>query len=335
MTKSSGFFYIYIVKYLKRINESLNSKTLTKDEVIEILQKNCQKFLSYANKDDGNLIFRKDEDRGEFVLVNPKLSTTERIAPYSVTNFHNLLVSNLDSWKGWPRRNKSLVFASEGRALSHGAGFIKGGKAVNYVVIPYDTTKVATGDRSDFWECFGKLPNRAAFRSESSRPSISYYMTSLMRDLKTVQNVFDPTPFQFTSSGTDSYGKTFSKEMTIPGKWIQKFEPEGVDTNWGKLKSFLESVEMDDRMIQKYFKVRGRIMWNPNMNLLENLNQLLDPSFNNFKLGDVSSTMDLYSQLDPDDEDYTKSSLESWCEDEVILIKTSVLDSILNELEIE
>ena len=182
----------------------MNSKTLTKEEVIELLRKNCQKFLSYVNKDDGNLIFRKDEDRGDFALVNPKLSTSDRIAPYSVTNFHNLLISNLDSWKGWPRRNKSLVFASEGRALSHGAGFIKGGKAVNYVVIPYDTTKVATGDRSDFWECFGKLPNRAVFRSESSRPSISYYMTSLMRDLKTVQNVFNPTPFQFTSSGTDS-----------------------------------------------------------------------------------------------------------------------------------
>ena len=325
------------MKYLKRINESLNSKTLTKDEVIELLRKSCQKFLSYVNKDDGNLIFRKDEDRGDFVLVNPKLSTSDRIAPYSVTNFHNLLISNLDSWKGWPRRNKSLVFASERRALTHGIGFIKeGGKSVDYVVVPFDNTKVATGDRSDFWECFGKLPNRAAFRGESSRPSISYYMTSLMRDLKTIKNVFDPTPFQFTSSGIDSYGKSFSKEMTISyGRWIQKYEPEGVDTDWSKMKSLLESVEMDDRMIQKYFKVRGRIMWNPNMNLLENLNQLLDPSFNNFKLGDVTSTMYLYSQLDPDDEDYTKSSLESWCEDEVILIKTSLLDSILNELEIE
>jgi hypothetical protein len=322
------------MKYLKRINESLNSKTLTKEEVIELLKKNCQKFLSYVNKDDGNLIFRKDEDRGEFVLVNPKLSTSDRIAPYSVTNFHNLLVSNLDSWKGWPRRNKSLVFASEGRALTHGVGFIKeGGKAVDYVVIPLDNTKVATGDRSDFWECFGKLPNRAAFRSESPRPSIAYYMTSLMRDLNTVQNVFDPTPFQFTSKGTDSYGKTFSKEMTIPGKWIQKYEPEGVNTDWSKMKSLLESVEIDERMIQKYFKVRGRIMWNPNMNLLENLNKLLDPTFNNFKLGDVTLTMNLYSQLDPDDENYTKSSLESWCEDEVILIKVDMLDTILNELE--
>jgi hypothetical protein len=322
------------MKYLKRINESLNSKTLTKEEVIELLKKNCQKFLSYTDKDDGNLIFRKDEDRGDFTLVNPKLSTSDRIAPYATTNFHNLLVSNLDSWKGWPRRNKSLVFASERRALTHGIGFLKGGKAVDYVVVPFDNTKVATGDRSDFWECFGKLPNRSSFRGESPRPSIAYYMTSLMGDLKTIKNVFDPTPFQFTSSGIDSYGKTFSKEMTASyGRWIQKYEPEGVDTDWSKMKSLLESVEMDERMIQKYFKVRGRIMWNPNMNLLENLNKLLDPTFNNFKLGDVTLTMNLYSKLDPDDENYTKSSLESWCEDEVILIKVDMLDTILNELE--
>lgn len=322
----------YNMKYLKRINESLNSKALTKEEVIELLKKNCQKFLSNFEKYEDSLIYRKDEDRGDFVLVNPKLSTTERIAPYSATNFHNLLISNLDSWRGWPRRNKSLVFASEGRALSHGAGFIKGGRAVNYVVIPYDTTKLATGDRSDFWECFGKLPNRAAFRSESSRPSISYYMTSLMRDLKAIQNVYDETPFQYTSSGTDSYGKTFSREMTIPGKWIQKYEPDGVNTDWSKMKSLLESVEIDERMIQKYFKVKGRIMWDSNKNLLENLNKLLDPTFNNFKLGDATMTMDLYSKLDPDDEDYTKSSLESWCEDEVILIKVDLLDTILNEI---
>lgn len=319
------------MKYLKRINESLNSKTLTQEEVTELLENNCKKFINYPDKSDENLIYRKDEDRGDFVLVNPKLSTTDRIAPYSYTNFHNLLISNLDSWKGWPRRNKSLIAASAGRALSHGAGFVKG-NSVDYVVIPYDTTKVATGDRSDFWECFGKLPNRAAFKDyDSSRPSIAYYMSNLMRDLKAYQNVFDPTPFQQTMKGI-SGGKEFSRETTIPGKWVKKYEPEGVDTDWSKMKSFLEIAEMDERMIQKYFKVRGRIMWNPNMNLLENLNQLLDPTFNNFKLGDVTSTMDLYSELDPDDEVYGRGELESWMEDEVILVKLEVLETIFDYL---
>lgn len=271
------------MKYLKRINESLNYKTLTKEEVIDLLKKNCQKFLSNFEKYKDSLIYRKDSKVvGDFALVNPKLSTSDRIAPYSPTNFHNLLISNLDSWKGWPRRNKSLIFASERRAVSHGGNWV-------YVVIPFDRTKVATGDRSDFWDCFGKLPNRVDFCGHG----IAYYITSLVRDLK--------------------------------------IEPE-VDTNWEKLKSALETAKMDERMIQKYFKVSGRIMWNSNRNLLENLNKLLDPKSNNFKLGDVISTMHLYARLDPDDEDYSRRDLESWCEDEVILIKVDVLDTILNEI---
>ena len=283
------------MKYLKRINESLNSKTLTKDEVIELLKKNCQNFLTYRDKDFGNLIFRKDEDRGDFALVNPKLSTSERIAPYAPTNVHNLLISNLDSWKGWPRRNKSLIFASERRAISHGASWGYSYLIPVYVVIPFDNTKVATGDRSDFWECFGKLPNRSAFRSESSRPIISYYMRSLMIDLK--------------------------------------IEQEYPETDWQKIKKLLEVAELDQSLIKKYFEVEGEIIWNPNMNLLENLNQLLDPAYNDFKLGDVTSTMNLYSQVDTNDTDYIKRALESWCEDEVILIKYNMLNEILNELE--
>lgn len=322
------------MKYIKSINESLTSTKLTKKQVIATLEKNCQKFLTYPDLYDSNLIYRKDENRGDYVLVDPKLSTSDRIAPYG-PNFHNLLISNLDSWRGWPRRNKSLIFASERRALTHGAGFVKG-KAVNYVVIPFDSTKVATGDRSDFWECFGKIPKKAAFCEDgASRPSVAYYVASLMRDLNTIQDVFDSTPFKWTSSGIDSYGKSYSKEVTARGKWITKYEPEKVNTDWQQLKSVLESAELNEAMINKYFKVRGRLFWNPSKNLLENLNDLLNPTFNNFKLGDVASTMDLYSELDPDDDDFNKSSLESWCEDECILIKVELLDSILDEFEIE
>jgi len=256
------------VKYLRRINESLNSKTLTKQEVIELLERNCQKFLSYPNKNQSNLIFRKDEDRGDFALVNPKLSTSKRIAPYAPTNVHNLLISNLDSWKGWPRRNKSLIFASDKAALYHSSE--NEDLIVDYVVIPFDSTKIATGDRSDFWDCFGKIPNRKQFHKD-----------------------FSP----------DNYPRPREAEL------------------------------VDQTLIKKYFEIEGEIVWNPNMNLLENLNHILDPIYNDFKLGDVTSTMDLYSQLNPNDSDYLKTALESWSEDEVILIKYNMLNEILNELE--
>jgi hypothetical protein len=286
------------MKYLKRINESLNSKTLTKHEVIELLKKNCQKFLNYPNKNQSNLIFRKDEERGDFALINPKLSTSQRIAPYAPTNVHNLLISNLDSWKGWPRRNKSLIFASAKAALYHISEFPD--IEVDYVVIPFDSTEVATGDRSDFWNCFGKIPNRRGFQGDFMpddypRPAISWYVWHLMGNLK-----------------------------------IKEEYPE---TDWQKIKTLLEEAELvDQRLIKIYFEVEGEIIWNPNMTLLENLNQLLDPIYNDFKLGDVTSTMNLYSQVDTNDTDYLKHALESWCEDEVILIKYSMLDEILNEL---
>jgi hypothetical protein len=282
------------MKYLKSINESLNSKTLTKDEVIELLKNNCQKFLRYPNKNHSNLIFRKDGDHGDFALVNPKSSTSERIAPYAATNVHNLLISNLDSWKGWPRRNKSLCFASEKRAFTHGIGGAYSWAMPVYVVIPFDNTKVATGDRGDFWDCFGKLPNRKDFKGESSRSVISYYIKSLMKDLK--------------------------------------IEEEYPETDWQKIKKLL-NVDLDQSLIKIYFEVEGEIIWNPNMTLLENLNQLLDPIYNNFKLGDVTSTMKLYSKVDSNDIDPLKTALESWCEDEVILIRYNMLDEILNELE--
>jgi len=219
--------------------------------------------------------------------VDPKSSPSPRIAPNSSNNFHNLIISNLDSWRNWPRRNKSLICASSGRALTHSASFAK--VPTDYVVIPFDTTKVATGDRSDFWECFKKLPRR--FMGENGRPQIPYYISSLMKDLGIMTNEFDKTPFTFVSTGIDAWGKEFSKEMIIPGKWITKINPEGANVDWEKLKPVLENVKLSDTLINKYFKVRGRLMWDDGKNLLENLDQLLNPISNSFKLGDVVSTM--------------------------------------------
>ena len=283
------------MKHLKSINESLNTTTLTKDEVIEILTTKCKKFLNWG-KDytEDCLIYRKDEDRGDFLLVNPKLSSQDRIAPYASKNYHNLLISNLESWKDWPRRNKSLICASSYRALSHGGGFIKG-PSVDYVIIPFDDTMVATGDRSDFWNCFPNLPKDEDFFEEDlDRPSIAYYMTSLVHELD--RNV-----------------------------------KPSLNTNWNELKSFLEGSEASEQIISKYFTTDYEVLWDDSLNLLENLNILLDPKSNNFKLTDIVGVMNLYSQLDTNESE----ALESWFEDESIMIRLDKLTKILKELNLE
>lgn len=283
------------MKHLKNINESLNTTTLTKDEVIEILTTKCKKFLNWG-KDytEDCLIYRKDEDRGDFLLVNPKLSSQDRIAPYASKNYHNLLISNLESWKDWPRRNKSLICASSYRALSHGGGFIKVPKA-NYVIIPFDDTVVATGDRGDFWNCFPNLPKDEEFMEEDlDRPSIAYYMISLVYELD--RNV-----------------------------------KPSLNTNWNELKSFLEGSEASEHIISKYFTTDNEVLWDDSLNLLENLNILLDPKSNNFKLTDIVGVMNLYSQLDTNESE----ALESWFEDESIMIRLDKLTKILKELNLE
>jgi hypothetical protein len=283
------------MKHLKNINESLNTTTLTKDEVIEILTTKCKKFLNWG-KDytEDCLIYRKDEDRGDFLLVNPKLSSQDRIAPYASKNYHNLLISNLESWKDCPRRNKSLICASSYRALSHGGGFIKVPKA-NYVIIPFDDTVVATGDRGDFWNCFPNLPKDEEFMEEDlDRPSIAYYMISLVYELD--RNV-----------------------------------KPSLNTNWNELKSFLEGSEASEHIISKYFTTDNEVLWDDSLNLLENLNILLDPKSNNFKLTDIVGVMNLYSQLDTNESE----ALESWFEDESIMIRLDKVTEILKELNLE
>ena len=283
------------MKHLKNINESLNTTTLTKDEVIEILTTKCKKFLNWG-KDyiEDCLIYRKDEDRGDFLLVNPKLSSQDRIAPYASKNYHNLLISNLESWKDWPRRNKSLICASSYRALSHGGGFIKVPKA-NYVIIPFDDTMVATGDRGDFWNCFSNLPKDEEFSEvDLDRPSIAYYMISLVYELD--RNV-----------------------------------KPSLNTNWNELKSFLEGSEASEHIISKYFTTDNEVLWDDSLNLLENLNILLDPKSNNFKLTDIVGVMNLYSQLDTNESE----ALESWFEDESIMIRLDKVTEILKELNLE
>lgn len=283
------------MKHLKSINESLNTTTLTKDEVIEILTTKCKKFLNWG-KDytEGCLIYRKDENRGDFLLVNPKISSQDRIAPYAFKNYHNLLISNLESWKDWPRRNKSLICASSYRALSHGGGFIKG-PSVDYVIIPFDDTMVATGDRSDFWNCFSNLPKDEDFMEEDlDRPSIAYYMTLLVNELD--RNV-----------------------------------KPSLNTNWNELKSFLEGSEASEHIISKYFTTDYEVLWDDSLNLLENLNILLNPKSNNFKLTDITGVMNLYSQLDTNESE----ALESWFEDESMMIRLDKLTEILKELKLE
>ena len=126
------------------------------------------------------------------------------------------------------------------------------------------------------------------------RPSIAYYMTSLVHELDR-----DVKP--------------------------------SLNTNWNELKSFLEESEASEQIISKYFTTDYEVLWDDNLNLLENLNILLNPKSNNFKLTDITGVMNLYSQLDTNESEAS----ESWFEDESIMIRLDKITEILKELNLE
>lgn len=139
------------------INESgLPIQIFNLESISELIKENCQDFISYIGDRDyesirNTLIYRKSKrDYGQFVLVDPKDSKEDRIAPFSKQDYHNIVLSNLNSWKEYPRRNKSLIASAFNRARFHG-----GGNDL-YLVIPYDDTRVGVCPTSDFWTSFSK-----------------------------------------------------------------------------------------------------------------------------------------------------------------------------------
>jgi len=149
------------MRYLKLFEEFRESKgklplnKINQEEFKKLLRENCQDFISLVKRLDynfnirRNFLFRKfKESHGDFVYSYPSQSEHVRIAPWSEWgNYHNLMVSNLESWKDYPRRNKSLICAGIERARNHGGSQL-------YLIIPYDKTKIGVCPKYEFWESF-------------------------------------------------------------------------------------------------------------------------------------------------------------------------------------
>jgi hypothetical protein len=149
------------MRYLKLFEEFRESKgklplkEIDIEEFKKLLRENCHDFISlvknldYNFNEKRNFLFRKfKESHGDFIYSYPSQSEHVRIAPWSGWgNYHNLMVSNLESWKDYPRRNKSLICAGIKRAIGHEGSQL-------YLIIPYDKTKIGVCPKYEFWESF-------------------------------------------------------------------------------------------------------------------------------------------------------------------------------------
>jgi hypothetical protein len=133
------------MKYLKKykIFENYNkfgSKTITESEFDKIRKESCKNWTKVETE-----LFRGMPDLGDYVFVDPKLGDFR--SSIEDTNIHLELMSNLPSWKDYPRYDRCVIGGSPGAVGSYGD--------VIYEMIPFDDVQISVCPFSTIWESFG------------------------------------------------------------------------------------------------------------------------------------------------------------------------------------
>lgn len=128
-----------------RLNQYLNenrSVSIGEKDAAEYIKEKCRKAW------DSTRIYRGNERLDDkYYFIDPTKSY-ERISPFAEYNFYNLLLSNLPSWKKYPKRNKSVICTTSSENARHR------GRDIYYFVLPVDGANIGICPDRDIWDCF-------------------------------------------------------------------------------------------------------------------------------------------------------------------------------------
>ncbi len=123
------------------LNEG-RSMELGEKEAHNFMTKHCQDAMK------GSEIFRGNRTlRADYYLIDTSVAD-DRISPFAANNIYNLLLSNLPSWKHYPKRNRSVICTTDkNNASGRGDGTF-------YRVLPIDNSKIGICPSSDIFYAF-------------------------------------------------------------------------------------------------------------------------------------------------------------------------------------
>ena len=99
-----------------------------------------------------NPLYRAIRDlESMYAFVVP--SEFDRESAYAYYNFYTILIDNLPSWKGYPKRSKSVVCGSDMEMVSARSGR-------HYIVLPENGSKIGVCSNYDIWFSFPEIENR-------------------------------------------------------------------------------------------------------------------------------------------------------------------------------
>ena len=134
------------IQYFK-LFESRTAR-LSEDEFMNLVKTKCKDFLEKPKY----LQRIKSSYDGDYSYINPKLSHRSPLMKEEgsggvFSSHHTLLMDNLPSWDGFPKRTKSLIgLTNFGFEPSFGDNY--------YCIIPYDGATFAVAPECDLWNSY-------------------------------------------------------------------------------------------------------------------------------------------------------------------------------------
>lgn len=183
----------------------------------QLLKTHYSRIVIALNKfQSGDRIYRGVSLTNPAVLVDP--SKAVRTAA-NTSNYANMLVSNiLPSWKGWPRRDQSLI-CSTNRRTAEGYGHYKAGGP--HVVLPFDDATIGVCSAMDFWDSFGAI--YPPTMNDMIERLVHYYLKrqaastpqGLVKDFADLDQLFNANPGLKTEL-VDDWGEEYKEVMAAP-----------------------------------------------------------------------------------------------------------------------
>lgn len=130
----------HLIKY--RVFESYNkfgTKSLTEREFDQIRKENCKNWTKAQTP-----LYRGMPDLGDYLYIDPLKGEFRK--SIEDINIHIDLISNLPSWKDYPKYERCVIGMTNQKTIQYGSEV--------YEVIPFDDVKIAICPEENIWESF-------------------------------------------------------------------------------------------------------------------------------------------------------------------------------------
>jgi len=153
------------------------TQSIDEDTTVDLIRTHCKKNYKKLFKNDSSVrIYRGIKTFGPIYGYIDSDKGVPRVSA-NTSNFMTLLMDNLPSWNGWPKRSKSIICAT-----STG---ISGNYGTNYTVIPYDDALIGVCSDDDLWNSFSTITCVAEFNASLKKIFLSNGITRADSDWNT------------------------------------------------------------------------------------------------------------------------------------------------------